>query len=133
MTGLTLSVSDYIKWGNLIKSWATGENRIGQPVPPIPRTIDELKQACESIGITITIPEIVTSLAVVQQGPTVKVLVLPPKEMIEAKEADLKAGVAYPLPPEYSQIIDLPLEIPQARVLDFHALRIGDYTLTNCG
>ena len=46
--------SDEVKWGKLVKSWATGKNYFGGASPiPLPRTLDELKLQCNEIGLTL--------------------------------------------------------------------------------
>jgi hypothetical protein len=129
-----MKVSDDLKWGKLVKSWATGGNYLDRPVPPIPTTITDLKRACEQIGLEIEIPEAVTSLVVVQQSENTKVLVLPPKALVEAMETELaQPNASYPIPLFYNKFYGTTLNVPADKVLEFHADRIGDYTIGQCG
>jgi hypothetical protein len=132
----SIEISDDILWGKLVKSWATGKSYLdpGKPAPPLPRTLDELRVQCLAIGLTVTFPAVCTGLAIVQYSPETVTIKLPPKAMVEATEARLAAaGAAYPIPRFYDDFYGKALAIPQDRLLDFHAARIGDYSIRNCG
>jgi hypothetical protein len=128
-----MKVTDYAQWGKLVKSWATGTNYLDRPVPPIPTSIADLKKACEQIGVGIEIPEAVTGLVVVQQSENTKVLVLPPKALVEAVAEELAQPDAdYPIPLFYDVYYGRTLDVPANKMADFHACRIGDYTINQC-
>lgn len=135
--GTTLQISDDVLWGKLVKSWATGKNYVKPTDPPfaIPRTLDDLLKTAQGIGLTITFPDGMVGLAVVQYSAQTAVVKLPPKDMVEATEATLKQpGAVYPMPAFYSTFYQKPLPAaPADKLLDLHAARIGDYSIRNCG
>jgi hypothetical protein len=131
----SIVISDEITWGKLVKSWATGRAYppLANPAP-LPRTLGELQQICQSIGVTVTFPAACTGLAIVQYSPETVTLKLPPKAMVEATEAALgQPGAIYPIPGFYDTFYGKALSIAPNRLLDFHAARIGDYSIRNCG
>jgi hypothetical protein len=134
-----ITVENYMRWGKLIKTWATGRSYFVDDSPsitidqlPIPRTIEELKAQIALVGAGVVVPPDVTGLAVIQYSPDTLVIRLPPKERVEAKEAELgsEAGV-YPFPDFYRPSIGQTLSVEQK--LNLHACRIGDYTISLCG
>jgi hypothetical protein len=134
--GTKLEISDDILWGKLVKSWATGKNHISpdRPAPEIPRTIKDLLAQAADIGLTISFPDGMVGLAVIEYSSETAVIKLPPKSMIEETEAELAAGSRYPMPRFYDDFYGMPLPPNQLKkVLDLHAARIGDYSIRNCG
>ncbi|MBR0797919.1 hypothetical protein JQ615_21250 [Bradyrhizobium jicamae] len=133
----SLEISDDILWGKLVKSWATGKNYIAstRPAPPIPRTLDELLAQAAEIGLTITFPDGMVGLEIIQYSGETAVIKLPPKSMIEATETELRTpGALYPMPQFYEDFFGAPVPtMDQASLLDLHAARIGDYSVRNCG
>jgi hypothetical protein len=133
------TVSDEIAWGKLVKSWATGRSYFveGQPAPPIPRTLQDLKDRCAEVGIEVSIPAIHKGLVVVESSEEVFMIKLPSKTLVEATEQELAAGGGYPLPKSYDDFyrrFGVPLNITDLpSKLDFHAARIGDYSIRMCG
>jgi len=135
----TMTVQNYVRWGKLIKTWATGTSYFKEDSPPItidqlpiPRSVDELKQQAALVGAGLAIPINMVGLAVIQYSADTVVIRLPPAERIKAKEAELQQGSgSYWLPDFYAQIIGRELTIAQK--LDVHAARIGDYTISMCG
>ena len=128
-------VNDEIKWGKLIKSFATGVNYItpGGPAIPMPRTLDELKQLCVDVGLTVVFAEHHKALVIVQPSEEAFTVRLPPKSMVEETEASLKAGDTYGVPKFYNDFYQKQLAIPTVdKNLDFHAARIGDYSIRMC-
>jgi|SRR5215510_12198724 len=131
----TMTVQNYVRWGKLIKTWATGTSSYfkedSPPITidqlPIPRSVDELKQQAALVGAGLAIPINMVGLAVIQYSADTVVIRLPPAERIKAKEAE----GSYWLPDFYRQIIGTELSIAQK--LDVHAARIGDYTISMCG
>ncbi len=135
--GTTLEIGDDVLWGKLVKSWATGKNYVvpdGAPFP-IPRTLQELLDIAKSINLSITFPDGMVGLAVIQYSPQTAVIKLPPKAMVEDTEARLREpGAAYPMPKFYDVFYQKPLPpMPQDKLFDLHAARIGDYSIRNCG
>lgn len=131
----SIEISDEIAWGKLVKSWATGNAYppVTQPAP-LPRTLSDLLAQCQAIGVTVTFPATATGLAIVQYSPETVTLKLPPKAMVEATEAVLaQPGALYPIPAFYDDFYGKRLSITPERLLDFHAARIGDYSIRNCG
>ena len=132
--------NDDVKWGKLVKSWATGKNYIdpSKPAPVLPRTLDDLKDQCAAVGLNVTIPAMHTGLVVVQSSKEILMIKLPSKALVEATEAEFEAnGAAYPVPKFYDDFyaqFGAPLNLPNKNaLLDFHAARIGDYSIRMCG
>jgi hypothetical protein len=137
--GTTLEISNDVLWGKLVKSWATGRNYVhpdGQPFP-IPRTLDELQEiiATRIPDLTVTFPDGMVGLAVIQYSRQTAVIKLPPKDMVEATEQQLRQPDAkYPMPKFYETFFGSPLPaLSQERLFELHAARIGDYSIRNCG
>ena len=132
-----MTISDDVKWGKLVKSWATGKNYVDptRPAPPIPRDRTEMLAQCASIGLTVTFPNDQVGFAVLQYSPQTVAIKLPPKAMVEATEAELmQQDAAYPIPPFYDDAYGVPLRpMSVDDRLNFHAARIGDYSIRNCG
>ena len=135
--GTTLMIEDDVLWGKLVKSWATGKNYIdpaGGPIP-LPRTLDELLATAKSINLTISFPDGMVGLAVIQYSPQTAVVKLPPKFLVQQTEAMLKEpGAVYPMPKFYGDFFGTPLpSLDQDELFKLHAARIGDYSIRNCG
>jgi hypothetical protein len=132
-----MTISDDVKWGKLVKSWATGNNYFdpSKPAPPIPRSREELITQAAAVGVTIKFPDDQVGFAIMQYSPQTVTIKLPPKAMVEATEAQLKQGGAvYPMPPFYETFFNTPLpNLNTSDLLDLHAARIGDYSIRNCG
>ena len=127
-------IKNYQRWGQLVKTWTTGVNHIGDDQSyPVPATVDEFKEQLSNAGCEATVPDSYQTLQVVQGDLSHLVIRLPPKVMIEAAEQELKQDPGgYPLPWFYSELAfdGAPLQI--ADKLSFHDMRIGDYTISNC-
>jgi hypothetical protein len=128
-----VSNSTLERWGKLVKTWATGKSyfpNIEIADLPIPRSIDDLKRQLRMVGAAdLVIPPSITGLTIVQHSTSTMVIKLPPKELIEAKEAQLGSGSgSYPLPAFYGDIHAGDFEALQA-----HAWRTGEYTIQMCG
>jgi len=143
MTIERVQIKHWKKWGYLVKSWSTGHNYFDKPygdqppdqAPPIPKTLDELKAQCLWAGVGITIPARITSLCV-RQGDEVTLFVrLPDKTMLLDTEQLIKADPkAYPLPTFYDYFWgDEQPYLDRDNVMRFHASRIGDYSIAQCG
>ena len=132
---MRVTINDPVLWGKLVKSWATGKSYFGPgtQAPPIPQSITELKAQCVAAGINIDIPANITGLAVLRYSPEMLAIRLPPRVLLEQSEAKLAAlgNAAYPLPGFYEDFFEHP---PQNldQIMDFHAARIGEYTVNSC-
>ncbi len=128
-------VNDEIKWGKLIKSYATGINHItpGGPPIPLPRTLQDLKDICVAVGLVVTIPDFHTGLVIIQLSEEVFSIRLPPKTMVEETVEFLKAGGDYAVPKFYDDFYQKTLTLATTdQKLDFQAARIGDYAIRMC-
>lgn len=132
MAGTRVKINSPVQWGKLIKSWATGRSYFGAgtPVPPMPRTIEELKAQCAAANINIEIPPHVTGLAILQYSPETLSIRLPPKALVDESEALLKTQ-DYGLPQFYQDFFKHKPKTEQER-LDFHACRLGEYSVNSC-
>jgi hypothetical protein len=137
--GTTLEIGNDILWGKLVKSWATGKNYIDTapdaPAIPIPRTLNELVEIARRVDLTITFPDGMVGLAIIQYSPQTAVIKLPPKKMVEDTEATLKQpNAVYPMPKFYEDFFGTRLPpLAEGELLNLHAARIGDYSIRNCG
>ena len=135
--GAKLEISDDILWGKLVKSWATGNNYFtpNRPAPPVPRTQEELLAQASEIGLTISFPDGMVGLEIIQYSSQTAVIKLPPKSMVEDTEAEFdKPNALYPMPRFYEDFFSSPLpRMGKPKLLDLHAARIGDYSIRNCG
>jgi hypothetical protein len=135
-----VTVQNYENWGNLVKTWATGTNRFPNDfqggVPAIPLSLDELRDQCAWAQVGIDIPPRVKGVQFIQSNEETLLIRLPPKAMLEDGEASIRQNPnTYPLPqfykakyggadPTISNVDD---------ALKFHASRIGEYTIAQCG
>lgn len=127
-------VDDLVKWGHLVKMWSTQQPYEDVPVMPIPRDLHEFRTQCNAVGLNVTIPERVTALAVSLYSPETLYLRLPPAEMVKNMEAYLMdSRTDYPPLTIYNMYSTTPFQIPKEEKLEFHAARIGDYTISQCG
>jgi hypothetical protein len=133
-----ITVDSYLRWGKLIKTWATGRSYFEDDTPPItidrlpvPRSLAELKAQCALVRAGVVIPPAIVGLAVVQYSADTLVIRLPPKDRIEAMEQALAGSGKYPFPAFYADFMRR--DLAPAEKLDAHACRIGDYTISFCG
>ena len=130
---------DYVEWGKLIKSWATGKSYFveGQPAPPLPATLADLEATCRQAGFQIRLPGFLKKIQFVKSESDTLTVRLPPKDILLAREdAIVKGNGEYPLPPFYDKFYGRsprPLEANPTLRLDVHAGRIGDYSIGMCG
>ncbi len=127
-----------LRWGQLVKSWATGKNYLapGQPPIPLPHTFEEFKTLCnDTLGLGLDLPDWMSAIVFVQPSRSALTIRLPPKEIVEENEAEFQqSGSRYHIPAFYDQFYHSELDVPdtlQAK-LEFHALRIGDYSISMC-
>jgi hypothetical protein len=123
------------RWGNLVKTWATGVNKLGDGNQyPVPRTFTEFKAQLVMADVGATIPSYITSVTFIQNEKETLLVRLPPKELVEDSENTLNTGGAYDIPPFYATDIfnGAQPQIPPANKMRVHAMRVGDYTMSNC-
>ncbi len=133
-------VGDYLNWGRLVKTWATGDDHVGDGNPyPRPSNLEEFKRQTQQAKCGVVIPDGVTKLVIVQGDSDTLVLRLPSAEMIDATEQQIeglaanRSSAPYPLPDfyleawsSYQKAFDLD------ELLEFNDRRVGEYTINNC-
>ena len=135
MTLERMQVTNHERWGNLVKTWATGVNYLGDENQyPIPQTMDEFKEQLSKAQVFATVPERFTKIEFVSSEQDTILVRLPPKQMIDDSESMLnKPGATYPLPPFYKRLFNgMDPVIPESEKFKVHAERIGDYTISYC-
>jgi len=129
-----LNITDWERWGKLVKTWATGSNTYLQDGHsyPVPRNLQELKDQMAQARAG-TVPQHFTSLQFVSlDGDATLVIYLPPAQAITDAEADLRSTGFYPLPPFYRDDAWHGENPSIADLEKFHAKRIGEYTINYC-
>jgi hypothetical protein len=127
-----------LKWGLLVKSWATGKNYVapGQPPIPLPHTYEEFKELCNNrLGLGLQLPDWMNAIVFVQPSRSALTIRLPPKEIVEENEREFEqGGLRYEIPAFYDHFYHSELDVGDtlAAKLEFHALRIGDYSISMC-
>lgn len=132
-----MRVVNWERWGDLIKAWTTGRpHRANGKNYPVPRTLEELKAQCGELDVGLSVPPFVQNLVVYSHEKSTMVLRLPPPDLVAASEEQLRNGAAYNLPSFYADALGASGQVPQfasdAELMDFHASRIGDYTISMC-
>ena len=130
-----LVVTNHERWGQLVKTWATGNNYLEDDNEyPIPESVDEFKAQLAKAQVFMTVPERFKHIKFVAQDQDTIVVRLPPKMMIADSEELLnKPGATYPLPPFYKRLFNgIDPVIPEDERFRVHAERIGDYTISAC-
>jgi hypothetical protein len=118
-----MEVVDYLKWGNLIKSWSRDPTTA-------PKNLQDFVNQCEAAGVGLSMPASVTGMQVIVQKENEFILRLPPASSIEETEDLLRKGGLYPIPRFYDDAYGVPLRIDGVQPnLNFHARRIGDYSI----
>jgi hypothetical protein len=138
MTELFMKIQNLDVLGKLVKSWSTKKpyfwDAHGKPIIyPEPKNMEEFREILRAAGAGADIPSGIKCLKVVHYNAEDLVLRIPPKKLIEDKEKALKKDGGYPLPAFY--LNDPPGADPAAtpeQKLEFHAFRIGDYTIAHC-
>ena len=134
-------VREYANWGRLVKTWATGEDHVGDGNRyPRPTTLEEFKRQTEQANCGVVVPDGVTKLQIVQGDRDTLVVRLPSAEMIRDIEAQI-SGLAsqtgdapYPLPKFYLEAWQYhpPKAFDRDGLLAFNDKRVGEYTINNC-
>jgi hypothetical protein len=133
-----MRVVNWARWGDLIKCWTTGRpHRTNKKTYAVPRSLDEMKAQCKELDIGLNIPSYVKNLVVYSHEKSTMVIRLPPADFVlESEEHLKKKGAVYNLPSFYADALGLKGAVPafddMNEVLDFHASRIGDYSISNC-
>jgi hypothetical protein len=148
-----VEIANWELWGMLVKSWATGANCFlvkpysDKPAPPRPKNLAELVAQCAQFNVGITIPDRIKGLQFIQSNQETLMVRLPDAEMVRDSEATIHADPgSYPLPKFYGPGFHTPhlkandqpfydekLKITKTNCMIFHACRIGDYTIGQCG
>jgi hypothetical protein len=128
-----IQITNFERWGNLLKTWATGVNKLGDGNDyALPRTLQELKEQLARANVKANVPDELTALQFITPDKNTLVIVLPSREAIEEAEARLGSGIPYPLPPFYKEAFggaDLAGGLDWRK---FNAQRLGEYTTNNC-
>jgi hypothetical protein len=119
-----VEVVNYRAFGEKVKAWTKG-------VDPLPTSIDEFASQLAAANVGVKIPSRFKYVKFMQSNEDTLVVRLPCKTTLAASEERLAKGGNYPLPSFYEQIFEAKPNI--ANMLDFHAERIGDYSIANCG
>lgn len=123
------------KFGKLVKSWATGKNYLDDGNEyRLPHDLDEFRKQNAEAQTGVHIPDWATKVRFVSCEPDEIIIRIPPKRAIEEAEARLaEPGGNYPMPDAYKEIFGgMDPVIAKEKLLDFHAVRIGDYTSSFC-
>jgi hypothetical protein len=123
------------RWGNLVKTWATGVNKLGDGNQyPVPKTFAEFKAQLVMANVGATVPSYIASVSFIQNEKETFLVRLPAKELVEDSESTLSTGGAYDVPSFYATDVFKTAQpsILPADKLRVHAMRIGDYTMGNC-
>jgi hypothetical protein len=131
------SVGDVMLWGKLVKMWATEKPYPGVPLMPQPRTLAELQRQCDSINLTINIPTDITGMVVVNYTREALLIRIPEKSLVEESERFLADSRTDYFDLQIYKLLEQ-FEGPDGKIkkehkLDFHAARIGDYSIAHCG
>src|ERR1700722_5454201 len=128
-------VTNHERWGNLVKTWSTGKNYLGDDNEyPIPSSVDEFKEQLAKAQVFMTVPDRFTQIKFVAQAMDTIVVRLPPKFAIaDSEERPRPPGPPYPIPPFYKRLFNgIDPVIPEDEKFKVHAERIGDYTISVC-
>jgi hypothetical protein len=120
-----VTVTDYQKWGDLIKRWATNQK-------PRPTTPLELKDQMAQEGLgAFDVDDKIKALRVIQDDDQTLTILLPRAAAINEGERSLDPQKDYPLPPFYKEAWRGVL--PQIDDMQkFNTQRIGEYTIQEC-
>jgi hypothetical protein len=158
---VTIGPNDFLTWGKLVKTWATGRNYVDHviteenPVPtaqevptdyPKPRSFVEFWDQCRKAGIGLIFDDGNNTqvprnegmgLTVLQGDGDVFVLRVPPQEILLEHEARFLAAATYQFAPFYQIVFGgppLPAQVAtKVQRMTIHAERVGEYTLNTCG
>jgi hypothetical protein len=128
-----ITVHDWEKWGQLIKTWVKNPNTR-------PLGLQELKAQVEGPANIATVPDNITDLLFMPLPDAENVLViwLPTKKVVEDTENRIRAGEfdpdKYPLPSFYKETFgeDCVKRLTSEKFEKFNAERVGEYTIQEC-
>ena len=128
-------------WGQLVKTWATGENRLGDGKSyPWPTTPAALQTQLENAGVAAandgTVPAKVLAVTVVQMSEQHIIISLPSKHDIlrtEKEIAKIKNPDWYALPDYYDCTCPQTPKVPNGQEQSFNDMRVGEYVISFCG
>ena len=125
MSAQRVEIVNYEAFGEKVKAWAKGTD-------PIPTTVEEFKLQLAEANVGAKIPGQLKRVQFVQGDEETLIVRLPAKAMVEDSEKRLASpGASYPLPPLYETVFAAKPKIDN--LLAFHAARIADYTIAQCG
>lgn len=137
-----VEVGNFMAWGKLVKTWATGEDYVknGKGTYPRPKDLNEFRAQVESAGCEMTIPDRIKTLSMIPGDTETLVVRLPPGEMVKDSEAAIDQLLKilrtskYPLPSFYDMAWGTQPQVSfdEEGLLCFHASRLGEYTINNC-
>ena len=130
-----MQVTNHERWGNLVKTWATGKTISKMTIPiRCPTRWMSSRNNSPRPKCSLTVPDRFKHIKFVAQEQDTITVKLPPKVTIEDSEALLnQPGSTYPLPPFYKRLFNgIDPVIPEDDKFKVHAERIGDYTLSLC-
>jgi hypothetical protein len=128
-----IQIKDFEKWGNLLKTWATGQNKLGDGNSyHLPKTPNELKEQLTRAHIDGQLSDDVRFIQFITPDSKTLVIVLPTREAIMQVETALDSGRPYPLPDFYKDAFGGASVAPSLNWKKFHAQRIGEYTINTC-
>jgi hypothetical protein len=126
-------INDWLAWGNLIKTWATGRPFSTGKLYQRPQTLDELKAQLSETGAG-SIPDWVVDFELIEWSEERLVIQLPSREAILNGEALLKAGRPCPLPTFYpGDLVDGAGTNAPGAQLAFHTMRTGERAISDFG
>lgn len=134
-----LTVTNHERWGKLVKTWSTGKNYLEDDrTYPVPQSLEEFKTQLGWAQVGANVPANYKKLEIVvhPDGETL-VIKLPPKDEIKKSEDHLTSGDnSYPIPEFYGRTLfggkDPAGPRDREALLNLHAARIGDYTVSIC-
>jgi hypothetical protein len=119
-----VEVVNHANWGAVVKDWARGTK-------PIPKSLDEFKDQLAAANVGMKIPANFKNVQFVQGSPETLVVKLPCRTFMEAGEKRLaQEGGDYALPAFYERVFGKKPSIEDK--MQFHAERIGDYSIAMC-
>lgn len=136
-----VEVGDFMAWGKLVKTWATGEDYVKNGHKyPLPKDLDEFRTQVENAGCEMTIPARIKTLSMIPGDAETLVVRLPPGEMVKESEEKIDQLLKilrtskYPLPDFYDNAWGTQPQVSMNKemLLCFHASRLGEYTINNC-
>jgi hypothetical protein len=145
---LKLDPSDdakWLLWGKLVKTWATGENRLGDGKKVSetyywPTSREELEEQMVTAGICRkgdgTVPDTILAVTVNQMTDPHLVINLPSKHDVVRAEKNLPkagSGNVYTIPDFYESACGNPIQCPAGQpAIDFNDCMVGEYVISYC-